>query len=74
MLSKILEVNILEAYVVKGETPERHCKCCYKISLNIQFSRSVMSDSLRPHGLQQARSPCPLPTPRVYSNSRPLSR
>ena len=33
-----------------------------------------MSDSLRPHGLQQPRPPCPSPTPRVYSNSCPLSR
>ena len=32
-----------------------------------------MSDSLQPHGLQHARLPCPLPTPRVYSNSCPLS-
>ena len=41
---------------------------------SVQFSRSVMSDSLRPHGLQHARLPCPSPTPRVYPNSRPLSR
>ena len=33
-----------------------------------------MSDSLWPHGLQHARPPCPSPTPRVYSNSCPLSR
>ena len=33
-----------------------------------QFSRSVVSDSLWPHGLQHARSPCPSPTPGVYSN------
>ena len=33
-----------------------------------------MSNSLRPHGLQHARSPCPSPTPRVYPNSCPLSR
>ena len=33
-----------------------------------------MSDSLRPHGLQHARPPCPSPTPRVYTNSCPLSR
>ena len=33
-----------------------------------QFSHSVMSNSLRPHGLQQARLPCPSPTPRTYSN------
>ena len=32
-----------------------------------------MSDSLQPHGLQHARFPCPSPTPRVYSNSCPLS-
>ena len=31
----------------------------------LQFSCSIMSDSLRPHGLQHARSPCPSPTPRV---------
>ena len=34
-----------------------------------QFSHSVMSDSLWHHGLQHARPPCPLPTPRAYSNS-----
>ena len=39
-----------------------------------QFSRSVLSDSLQPHGLQHARPPCPSPTPRAYSNSCPLSR
>ena len=39
----------------------------------VQFSRSVMSDSLGPHGLQRARPPCPSPIPRVYSNSCPLS-
>ena len=38
-----------------------------------QFSRSVVSDSLWPHGLQYTRPPCPSPIPRVYSNSCPLS-
>ena len=38
-----------------------------------QFSCSVMSNPLRPHGLQHARLPCPLPTPGAYSNSCPLS-
>ena len=37
------------------------------------FSRSVISDSLQPHGLQHARLPCPSPFPRAYSNSCPLS-
>ena len=40
---------------------------------SVQFSRSVVSDSLRPHGRQHARLPCPAPTPRAYSNSCPLS-
>ena len=38
-----------------------------------QFSRSAMSNSLRPHGLQHARLLCPSPTPRAYSNSCPSS-
>ena len=37
------------------------------------FSLTVVSDSLRPHGLQHARLHCPLPSPRVCSNARPLS-
>ena len=41
---------------------------------SVQSSRSIMAGSLWPHGLQQARSPCLSPTPRVYSNSCPLSR
>ena len=41
---------------------------------SVPFSCSVMYDSLWPHGLQHARPPCPSPTPRVYSNSCPLSR
>ena len=41
---------------------------------SVQFSRSVVSDSLRPHGLQHARPLCPSPTPGVYSNSCPLSQ
>ena len=41
---------------------------------SVQFSHSVVSDSLWPHGLQHTRPPRPLPTPRVYTNSHPLSR
>ena len=40
----------------------------------LQFSRSVVSDSLRPHGLQHARPACSSPTPGVYLNACPLSR
>ena len=41
---------------------------------SVQFSRSVMSSSLWPHGLQHTRPPCPSATPGVYSNSCPLSQ
>ena len=41
---------------------------------SVQFSRSVVSDSLWPHELQHARPSCPSPTPRVHSNSSPSSR
>ena len=44
------------------------------ISSSVQFSRSVMSDSLRLHELQHARPPCPAPTPGVHSDSRPSSQ
>ena len=40
---------------------------------SVQFSCSVMSDSLQPNGLQHARLPCPSPTPRVHPNPCPLS-
>ena len=42
--------------------------------LSVQFSPSIMSGSLQPHGLQHARPPCPSSTPGVYSNSCPLSQ
>ena len=41
---------------------------------SVQFSHSVVSDSLRPHESQHIRHPCPSPTPRVHSNSRPSSQ
>ena len=41
---------------------------------SVQFSRSVVSDSLWPHELQHPRPPCPSPTPGVYPNSCPLSQ
>ena len=48
---------------------------CIQIRLSsVQFSHSVVSDSLRPHELQHARPPCPSQTPGFYSNSCPSSR
>ena len=55
-----------------GEVKQR-CLYIALIEGISQFSRSVVSNSLPPHGLQHARPPCPSPTPRVYSNPCPLS-
>ena len=53
-----------------------HCSLIQGLTwvTSVQFSHSVVSDSLWLHGLQHARTPCPLPTPGVYSNSCPSSR
>ena len=48
-------------------------RCVVTLS-SVQFSYSVMSNSLWPHGLQHARPPCPSPTPRACSKSYPSSR
>ena len=63
MPSNLLFAVVLEVWG-SGPSPRR----------NVQFRGSVVSDSLQPHGLQHTRPPCPSPTPRVYSNSCPLSR
>ena len=47
--------------------------CNFYLS-SVQFTHSVVSDFLQPHGLQYARLPCPSPTPKVCSDSCPLSR
>ena len=46
----------------------------YRRLASVQFSHSVVSDSLWPHGLQHTRLPCPSPTPAAYSNSCLSSR
>ena len=46
---------------------------CY-LMRSVQFSRSIVSNSLWPHESQHARPPCPSPTPGVHSNSRPSSQ
>ena len=58
--------------IIQSEVSQKE-KHQYSIS-SVQFRSSVVSDSLQPHGLQNARSPCPSPTPGVYPNSCPLSR
>ena len=53
--------------------PLRGCSW-YSCQDSVQFSRSVVSDSLRPHESQCARPPCPSPTPGVHSDSHPSSQ
>ena len=59
-----------------GEDRNRSGSHIYFIFIpwEVQFSHSVVANSLRAHGLQHARLPCPSPTPRAYSNSRPSSQ
>ena len=49
-----------------------HARAECNISISVQFSRSVVPNSLQPNGLQHARLPCSSPTPGAYSNSCPL--
>ena len=55
------------------KSPDRRWRKEYKGFSTVQFSCPVVSDSLRPHGLQHARLPCPSPTPRACSSSCPSS-
>ena len=77
---QLLSTWTIRCVVVTWTLPRRHWEPSTHHQLSqtkispVQFSRSVVSDSLRPHGLQHARLPCPSPTPRVCSNSCPLSR
>ena len=64
-----MTVNMLIFSITSCDFPKHS-----KLFSSVQFSHSVVSYSLRPHELQQARPPCPLPTPGVHSNSRPSSR
>ena len=48
--------------------------CLQSFSASVQFSFSVMANSLQPHELQDVKPPWPSPIPRIYSNSWPLSR
>ena len=59
--------NIIKHQLIPCPTPSRK-------NNSVQFSCSVLSYPLRPHGLQHARPPCPSPTPGVYSNWCPLSQ
>ena len=59
----------LQCYLIVMTLYYMECKLS-----SVQFSCSVISDSLWPHGLQHTTPPCPSPTPGIYSNSCPLSQ
>ena len=65
----LLKLMSIELVIPSPSSP----KARVTIFSSVQFSCSVMSNYLWPHGLQHARLSCPSPTPRVYSNSCPLS-
>ena len=75
-VSKVENINILflesNSSLWVGQ-PQRNVSFCFHL-LSVQFSRSVVSDSLRPHEPQHARPPCPSPPPGVHSDSRPSSQ
>ena len=63
-----------QLHIKKKKKTHLRYEIVQKVSyVSVQFSHSVMFDSLWPHGLQHVRLPCPSPTPGVYSNSCPLS-
>ena len=61
------------AYYTEWSKPERKTPIQYQFS-SVQFSHSVVSNSLPPHESQHSRPPCPSPSPGVHSDSRPLSQ
>ena len=63
----------LSSFLLSFLNSRFECFLFYKAFSSVQFSHSVVSDSLWPHGLRHARPPCPSSIPRDYSNSCPLS-
>ena len=75
-LGSVLTHEILGSHCCYMFNFLRNCKNAFQsgyVILFSQFSSSVASDSLQPHGLHHTRPPCPSPTPRAYSNACPLS-
>ena len=64
---------IQPSHSLSSPSPPALSQFFYMIFSSVQFSRSVVSESLRPYEPQHARPPCPSPTPRVHPNPCPLS-
>ena len=84
LIWQLWQSNKISSFFTFSKNPIYHSQvlkvhCTFKTAFmhfvySVQFSHSVMSDSLWPHESQHARPPCPSPTPRVHSNSCPLRR
>ena len=68
-----LPLSHIRSHYIRQCRTRHHLYCITHQFSSVQFSRSVMSDSLRPHELQHTRPPCLSPTPGVHSNSHPSS-
>ena len=71
-LSRVFSNNTVQKHQFFSTQPSSQSNS--HIHTSVQFSLSIVSDSLRPHESQHARPPCPSPSPGVHSDSRPLSR
>ena len=69
----IMASGPINSWQIDGETVQTARGFIFQIRSD-QISHSVVSDSLRPHESQHARPPCPSPTPRVHSDTRPSSQ
>ena len=72
-----LQVELMIYWLIYWAETKKHCRAVLTVQLSrpsVQFSCSVVSNSLQPHGLQHARPPCPSPAPRACSNSCPSSQ
>ena len=67
-------LTTFSSWSCKNEYAESNTETLVCLDSSVQFSCSVVSDSLRPHELQRARLPCPSPPPRVHPNPCPSSQ
>ena len=69
---KIINITTITVFILESKNaPTKHLGYMY---ISDQISRTVVSDTLRPHESQHARPPCPSATPGVHSDSRPSSQ
>ena len=72
LLARLIEEKRIKSTKLEMKKESRKCrntKDYKRLFSSVQFSHSVVSDSLRPNESQHARPPCPSPTPRVHPNS-----